>query len=503
MFQKIICRKTICLLLSSAPIGLFAAPANPVAVQAAPVAVQSGSSCDHCGKSLSQAFVSAAKRSRPAVVHIRVEMGKENEGEGYNPFGGDPSNPFEQFQDELFHRFFGMPPGAKGAPQQRQGPISSGSGFIVSPDGYIVTNYHVVKDAGRIVVEKFDDGEKSFDAELAGCDPHTDLAILKIPGDKLPYLDFADSDEIEVGQWSLAIGHPFKLRDSVTAGVVSATHRGDLQISKWEDFIQTDTPINAGNSGGPLLDLDGKVIGVNTAILSRSGGNLGVGFAVPSNIAKMVFEQIRQNGLVDRAFLGVQIQDLNEDLCMGFHLKKGTVGALITEVVDTSAAQAAGLEAGDVITDFNGETIKSAKQLYTKLGKLPSGTTCNITVLRGGKVKQLKLTLGSRTKEASIEGDIIHKLGILVEPITPETAHRFGAKSEDKGIVVTKIIPGSLAARAGWTIGSVIMVVNGQKINSIQDLKAVLEKAKPADRLIVLMNQHGRASFHSVPHPNA
>jgi serine protease Do len=462
------------------------------------------SSCPQCGKGLSQAFVTVAKSSRPAVVHIRVELNKDGSPDGYNPFGGDPSNPFEQFQDELFHRFFGIPPhGANPrAPQQKQA-VSSGSGFIVSSDGYIVTNYHVVKEAGVIIVEKFDDTEKSFEAELVGCDPNTDLAILKIPGEGLPYLDFADSDEIDVGQWSMAIGHPFKLRDSVTVGVVSATHRGDLQISKWEDFIQTDTPINAGNSGGPLIDLNGKVIGVNTAILSRTGGNIGVGFAIPSNIAKMVFEQIRQNGVVDRAFLGVQIQDLNEDLCTGFHLKKGTVGALVTEVVLASSAEQAGLEPGDVITEFNGEPIKSAKQLYTKLGKLPSGSICNITVLRSGKTKQIKLTLGSKAKESSTEGDIIYKLGIVVEPISPETAHRYGAKAEEKGIVVTKVLPGSLASRAGWTVGSIIMVVNGQKINSVQDLKAVLEKAKAQERLVFLMHHQGRASFHSVPHPNA
>ena len=317
----------------------------------------------------------------------------------------------------------------------------------------------------------------------------------------MPYLEFANSDDVEVGQWTMAIGHPFRLRDSVTAGVISATHRGDLQISKLEDFIQTDTSINPGNSGGPLLDLSGKVIGVNTAILSRSGGSIGVGFAVPSNIVSMVFDQIRSNGSVDRAFLGVQIQDLNEDLCLGFHLKKGTSGALIADVVSGSSAEKGGLLPGDVVTECNSQVIKSSKQLHNALGKLPSGSSCKFKILRDGKEKTIHVKLGSRMKEVSVEGDIIHKLGINVEEITPENAHKFKVKTDDKGLVVTKVLPGSIAAKAGWSEGGILMVVNGQKVSTIAELKKALENTSSKERLVVLMNIRGRASFYSVPHP--
>lgn len=455
--------------------------------------------CEYCGQSLSQAFINVAKKCRPAVVHIRVEAGS---GSVQN-FSNDSGNPFEQFQEELFNKFFGFPGGGSRGQPQNSYQVSSGSGFIVSPDGYIVTNYHVIKDGSKILVEKYDDGEKQFEAQLIGCDPNTDLAVLKITGEGLPCLEFSDSDQIEVGQWTMAIGHPFKLRDSVSAGVISATHRGDLQISQLEDFIQTDAAINPGHSGGPLVDLSGNVVGVNTAILSKTGGNIGVGFAVPSNIAKMVYLQIKQSGSVDRAFLGVQIQDLSEDLCTGFKLKKGTTGALIAEVVPDSAAAASGLQAGDVVIDFNGEVIKSSKQLYTALGKLPSGTKCDMTILRDGKQKKISLTLGSKAKEASTEGDIIHKLGIFVEQITPENAGKYGVKAEDKGVIVTKVLPGTMAALLGWTPGSVIMVVNGQKVSTVSELKKSLESANPKDRIVILMHNHGRATFHSIPHPNA
>lgn len=453
--------------------------------------------CDKCAMSLSQAFITVARECRPAVVHIHSEVGPNFQGG--SAFQMDSLSPFEEFQEELFNRFFGTPGGSRGAPRPQQ--ASDGSGFIVSSDGYIVTNHHVVKDATRITVEKFDEVNREYTAKLVGCDPKTDIAVLKIEATNLPYLEFADSDEIEAGQWTMAIGHPFRLRDSVTAGVISATHRGDLQISQLEDFIQTDTSINPGNSGGPLLDLSGRVIGVNTAILSKTGGSIGVGFAVPSNIVSMVFEQIRQKGAVDRAFLGVQIQDLNDDLCVGFKLKKGTTGALIAEVVDDSAAQKAGLKAGDIVTQFNGAQIKSSKQLYTTLGKLSSGSICKMVVLREGKEVKLEILLGSRETETSQAGDIIHKLGITVEQITPENAHKYGVKTDEQGLVITKVMPQSVAAMIGWAPGSIIMVVNGEKISNVKDLKRVLDAANPKDRVVFLMHQKGRASFYSVPHP--
>jgi serine protease Do len=458
--------------------------------------------CSHCGQSLSEAFVSVAKKGRPAVVHINAEIAP-GRGRSMGGFEMEPSNPFEEFQDELFQRFFGVPNSGSRGRSQQPSQISTGSGFIVSSDGYIVTNHHLIKDATRITVEKFDESDSKFEAELVGCDPKTDLALLKINATGLTFLEFGDSDEIQVGQWAMAIGHPFRLRDTVTVGVISATHRGDLQISQWEDFIQTDTSINPGNSGGPLLDLNGKVIGVNTAILSRTGGSIGVGFAVPSNIVKMVFEQIRQKGSVDRAYLGVQIQDLNDDLCEGFSLKKGTSGALIAEVSPESAAEKAGLKSGDIVVEFNGSPVKNVKQLYTNIGKYTSGTLCHLVVLREGKPIKISLTLGSKTPDISEEGDIIYKLGIMVEQITQENAHKYGVKSDEKGLVITKVLPQTIASMLGWSPGTVIMVVNGKKVSNIKDLREVLEKADPSKKVVFLMNQNGRAVFQSFSHPNA
>ena len=456
--------------------------------------------CPECGNSLSNAFIQVASKGRPAVVHIRGEMGGQV-AKPYEEYSQAPSSPYEQFQDELFQRFFGSPggdrPGAKRGPQGQ----SHGSGFIVSSDGYIVTNFHVVKDATRVVVEKYGEVEQEFEATVVGCDPKTDLAILKIDAVDLPFTKFADSDNLQVGQWTIAIGHPFKLRDTVTAGVISAMHRGDLQISQLEDFIQTDTAINPGSSGGPLFNLDGEVIGVNTAILSRSGGNIGVGFAVPSNVAKMVFEQIKINGAVDRGFLGVQIQDLSEDLAAGFKMKKGSTGALIAEVVPGSCAEVSGLQSGDVVIEFEGKEIKGAKQLYQSIGKIPAGTICKMKVIRSGKSKMISITLGSKEVEEVQEGDIVHRLGLLVEQITPENAHKFNAKSDDKGVVITRVLPGSIASIMGWTQGSVILVINGEKVSSVGDVKRIIEKANPKDRLVFLMNFNGKASFYSVPHP--
>ncbi len=456
--------------------------------------------CPECGKSLSNAFVQVAKNGRPSVVHIRGEMGGQSAG-NYQEYAA-PSNPFEQFQDELFQRFFGAPGADKrSGPRPPQGQ-SHGSGFIVSSDGYIVTNHHVVKDATRIVVEKYDEVEKEFEAVLVGCDPKTDLAVLKIEATDLPFATFGDSDNLEAGQWTIAIGHPFKLRDTVTAGVISAMHRGDLKISQLEDFIQTDTAINPGSSGGPLFNLDGKVIGVNTAILSRSGGNIGVGFAVPSNVAKMVFEQIKDKGAVDRGFLGVQIQDLSEDLVAGFKLKKGTTGALIAEVVPGSCAEIAGLEAGDVVIEFNGADIKGAKQLYNSIGRIAAGDQCKMKVLRNGKAKMIAIVLGSKSIEIVQEGDVVHRLGVIIEQLTPETAHKYNAKTDEKGVVITRVIPGSVAAMMGWSEGAIILVVNGENVQSVGDVKRIIEKSSVKDRIVFLMHYNGRASFHSVPHPN-
>lgn len=252
--------------------------------------------CAHCGKGLSSAFVDVVKKSGPAVVYIETKYSSDKKVASE---ADNQSDPFRQFQDELFDKFFGR----SQVPNRREKPPATGSGFIVSDDGYIVTNYHVIEGAAEILVEIYEnDGEKEYKAELIGCDPKTDIAVIKIEEKNLPYLKFADSDLIEQGQCIVAIGHPLRLRDSVTTGVISAKHRMNLANNQIEDYIQTDASLNPGSSGGPLLDLNGEVIAVNTAIIPPSHRNMGVGFSVPSNIAKMIYEHVKETGTVNRGF---------------------------------------------------------------------------------------------------------------------------------------------------------------------------------------------------------
>lgn len=450
------------------------------------------SSCAHCGNGLSNAFVNVVKQSREAVVYIETKYSR--------PSGRERAiDPYEQFQGDLLEKFFG----GSGRPERRRkAPHGSGTGFIVSSDGYIVTNHHVIKDATEIIVEKYgDDGEKEYKATLVGCDPRTDIAVIKIEEKELPYLEFANSDEIEQGQWIVAIGHPLRLRDSVTAGVVSAKHRMNLQISQLEDFVQTDASLNPGSSGSPLLNLRGEVIAVNTAIIPPSSQNMGVGFSVPSNIAKMVYEHVKITGTVNRGFLGVSLQDLNEDLIEGFGYKKGTKGSLITSVAKDSAGEIAGLCPGDLVVSFNGNNIKNSSTFQMAVGKLPAGEACNLTVLRNNKQVKLKVTLGSSMPEKSEEGDIIHKLGVIVEEITESSAQKYHLKSGENGVVIKEIVEGSLAHRSGWKAGSVIMVVNGDKINNVEDLSKALKKTESGKKLVALLNHKGAALFTSITTP--
>lgn len=453
--------------------------------------------CEHCGRGLSSAFVDVVKKCRPSIVYIETKYNPQTR----NPFSYGPKgdhDPYRQFQDDLLEKFFGVPRG--GQPQER--PLGSGTGFIVSEDGYIVTNHHVIKDATEIIVEMYEGSvEKEYKAVLVGCDPKTDIAVIKIEGEKLPYLEFADSNLLEQGQWVVAFGHPLRLRDSVTAGVISAKHRMNLEITQLEDFIQTDASLNPGSSGSPLLDLNGNVVAVNTAIIPPSGKNMGVGFSVPSNIAQMVFEHVKTTGTVNRGFLGVTLQDLTEDLIEGFGLKKGTKGALISSVSKDSAAAAAGIEAGDLIVAFNGSAIKSAKNFMTEVGKLPAGEKCKIKLIRNGKTEHLNVELGSQMPEASEKGDVIHKLGVMVEEIAPGNEQKYHLKSGETGVVITEIVPGSLAHRSGWKEGSVIMVVNGDKIKTVSDLSKALEKSEQGKKFVALLNYKGHSLFTSITTP--
>jgi serine protease Do len=453
-------------------------------------------SCNHCGNSLSSANINVVKKCRGAVVYIETKYTKES-----NHFSFNKDNQgYFGFDEDLLEKFFGFQEGGK-APEKEQ-PKGSGSGFIVSQDGYIITNHHVVKDADQIMVEIYQGEEgKEYKAELVGSDVKTDIAVLKIEEKNLPYLEFADSNELEPGQFVIAIGHPLRLKDTVTAGVISAKNRMNLQITHLEDFVQSDVSLSPGSSGSPLLDLTGKVVAVNTAIIPPSHKNMGVGFSVPSNIALMVFEHIKEKGIVNRGFLGVNIQDLTEDLIEGFGLKKGTKGALISNVTEGSAGEIAGLKQGDLVISFNNEMIKNANAFANHVGKLPAGKKCEIIVLRDGKKLTLNAELGSFIPEIASSGNIIHKIGVTVEEITENNTLKYKMKSGESAVVIKEVIPGSLAYKSGWKEGSIIMVINGEKIKRVEDLVKALEKSNKGKKLVALLNHNGNTLFTSITTP--
>ena len=455
--------------------------------------------CDGCKnpvKCLSNIFVDTVKNSRQSVVYIETKYGKQKLSKESTQQRNNYDQ-FDQFQDDLLQRFFGQPRGY--GEEQRGRQIGSGTGFIVSDDGFIVTNHHLIKDATEIVVEMYaDSGDKQYSAELVGCDPRTDIAILKIEGKGLPYLIFSDSDKIEQGQMIVAIGHPLRLRDSVTVGVISAKHRKNLEIADIGDFIQIDAGLSSGNSGGPLLNIDGEVVGVNTAIIPPSSRNMGVGFSVPSNIAKMVYEHVKATGTVNRGYLGVSVQDLTADLIEGFGLKKNTKGALVSDVAKNSSGLKAGLKSGDIVIEFDSMPIKSVKNFQIEVGKLPAGKKCQIKIFRDGKQMMLTAELGSHMPQASISGDIIHKLGVIVEEIAEGNGQKHHLKTGETGVVIKEVVEGSIAHRSGWKEGSVIRTLNGMKISSVKDLEKALESSSKKKKIVALLSHNGSVLFSSL-----
>jgi len=444
-------------------------------------------------KSLSSAFTSVAKQATPAVVFIKAE-GHRGNGQDYYGRGGSQQNPYDSYHEEFFNRFFGAPPKY----QQPQPQHSQGSGFLISPDGYIMTNYHVVKDAGKLSVVLQDGYNYETEATLVGGDPHTDLAILKIAGDNHPYLKFADSEDVEVGEWCIAIGSPFQLEATVTVGVVSAKGRQNLQITELEDFIQTDAAINPGNSGGPLLNLDGEVIGINTAIVSRSGGYMGIGFAIPSNIANNIRSQIVENGKINPGFMGVQLQPIDKNLAESFKLKKPD-GAIVSEVVADSPAEKAGIKQGDIIIGLNGNPVKSVAGLRREIMLMQPGQVAKLRINRDGKVMTLKVTLGTHPRTASIDSsEAAQKLGLEVEALTPEKAGQLGLATSTEGVLISGIRSGSIAQMAGIRPGSVIIAVNHSKVTDLDSFREALSQETDNGRTLLLVNYKGQHRFYSL-----
>ena len=457
---------TLLILLFISPISVFAQDSDSIAIL----------------RRMGKAFASIAEKTSPAVVSLTTErtVTREYPSMREGPFSEPFSDPFEFF----FRR----------SPRQRQQPrryreprTAQGSGFIISADGYILTNNHMVEEADKVTIE-LTDGRK-FTAEIIGADSDSDVAVVKIDADDLPYLELADSDALEVGEWVLAIGNPLGLSHTVTAGIVSAKGRSGFGLADFENFIQTDAAINFGNSGGPLINLDGKVVGINTAI-AGSTGNIGIGFAIPINMAKHAYEQLVKGGTVERGYLGISMGFLTDETAPFFGLKKNAKGVLISEVMEDSAADKAGLRHNDVIIEFNGEPIESREAFRNQIAMLKPGTRINLVVWRDKKRKAIAVKLGKRPSTEEITGNLspetINKLGFSVEDLTSEIAERYGYKGQS-GVVVKEVESGSQAQQKGIAPGALIKEVNQQRIRNTREFNEEIKKARKEGAALLLV----------------
>ncbi|MFQ6034678.1 MAG: Do family serine endopeptidase [Sedimentisphaerales bacterium] len=440
---------------------------------------------------MGNAFASIAEKASPAVVGIEVE--KTVTLQDYPTLRDWPfAEPFSPFDDDFFNKFFyfRFPQRRYEKPKSRQ--VARGSGFIISSDGYILTNNHLVGEAERVTVKLADDRE--FTAEIIGTDRESDVAVIKIDADNLHTLELGDSDALEVGEWVIAIGNPFGLSHTVTAGIVSAKGRSNIGVAEFEDFIQTDAAINFGNSGGPLLNLDGKVVGINTAIIGP-GGNIGIGLAIPINMAKAIRKQLVETGKVVRGFLGVSIRDLDPVVAESLGLED-TKGVAIGEVTEGSAAEKAGIEPYDVVVEFNGKKVENANEFRNRVAMLKPGTKVEIVVLRDGKRKKLTARLGKRPAGGGVTGEpteAVEKLGLTVQTLTDELARRLGYE-ELSGVLVTRVESGSEAARKRIKAGMLIMEVNRKPVKNAEEFYDAIEKGAKKGTYLFLIND-GRYTF--------
>ena len=426
-------------------------------------------------RKVSEAFSEIAKKAIPAVVFIKTEKKVKIETSPFDFFSEDP------FFKHFFGPFFPFPRQPKEYKQR-----GLGSGFIISHNGYILTNNHVISGADRITVRLHDGRE--FKAKIIGTDPNTDIALLKIDADDLPVLPLGDSDKLQVGEIVMAIGNPFGLSYTLTVGVVSAKGRSNVGITDYESFIQTDAAINPGNSGGPLINIKGEAVGVNTAIFTKSGGYMGIGFAIPINMVKSIEKQLIEKGEVTRGYLGVVIQNMTPELRESFGLKKNE-GVLISDVIEGSPAQKAGLKRGDVVIEFNGKKVTDVSQFRNMVALTPPGTKVRIVVIRNGKRKELKVVLGNLKKATlalSSRTEILKKLGFSVQNLTRELAEQFGYTGE-KGVLISQVAPGSPASRAGLEPGMLIMEVNRIPVKNIKEFFKALKKSKKTGKVLLLV----------------
>lgn len=435
---------------------------------------------------LSKDFITIAKEVTPAIVTI-YSTKNVKEGARYHEFLDDP----------LFRKFFGNPhtPNSPNFPQdepdenyKQQG---LGSGVIIDKNGTILTNNHVVEGADDINVILYD--KRKFKARIIGRDPKTDVALIKLEKSKdLPIAVLGDSSRIEVGEWVLAIGNPMGLSSTVTSGIISAKGRADVGVADFEDFIQTDAAINPGNSGGALVNLQGEVIGINTAIASRTGGYMGIGFAIPSNMAKKIMNDLITKGKVIRGFLGIQIQNMNESLAKGLKLEDSNKGIFVGEVVPRSPADKAGLQPYDVILELNGKPVLDVNTFRNEIASTDPGQTARLAIMRDGKKLNIDIKLAvlenpktADNNDDNTPQDVDTKLGLEVQPLTPEIISQLAINKNVKGVIISNVDGNGNASDAGIIRGDIIQEMNRQKITSIEDFNRVSKNIKPGDAVIL------------------
>jgi serine protease Do len=435
----------------------------------------------------SRAFSDIARAVSPAVVNISTTKVVRRDAP---PFSDDPFfdffNPFKDFK---------MP--------RKWREQSLGSGVIVSPDGIIVTNNHVIEQADEIRVTLYD--KRSFNARIIGADPKTDVAVVKIDAKDLPTIRWGDSDKLQVGEFVLAIGNPFGLSHTVTMGIISAVGRANVGIADYEDFIQTDAAINPGNSGGPLVNVRGELIGINTAIFSKSGGYQGIGFAVPSNMARLVIDQLEQRGRVTRGWLGVTIQELTPDLAAKFGLGSSN-GALVGDVAKASPAETAGIRRGDIILEFNGRNVSDVGGLRNMVAQSKVGAEVPVKILRGGKAYSVSVIIAELPKDAAETapgnppedqggGSLT---GLSVMDLTKEISRQLGLSRDEKGVVIVRVEPGSAAEDAGLRKGDVIQEINRKKIERIDQYNKSAAGIRQGDTVLLFIDRGGKKFYVTV-----
>ncbi len=440
-------------------------------------------------KALSDTFAAVAKKVMPAVVSIKVEK-MVSPGEA----GEGTTDPGELFMEEFLKKFFGDRfPQMQNPRKEKQ--VGQGSGFIISEDGYILTNNHVVGEVDNIRVE-LSDGRVFDRAQLIGTDPESEVALIQIDATDLPVLKMGDSSKSRIGDWVMAIGNPFGLTQTLTVGIVSAIGRSNVHITEYEDFIQTDAAINPGNSGGPLINLDGEVIGINTAIYSQSGGYMGIGFAIPINMARSIEKQLKETGQVIRGYLGVTVQELTAELASALGVNRSS-GALISGITDDSPAGTGGLRIGDVVIKVNGKEIENSTLLRNLIAILQPGSQAVLTVIRDNREKQVRLTVKERPSpqpEAPAETPEKSAMGLQVQAVTGQIASQLDSK-EGEGVVITGVQEGSAAEDQGLGVGDIVLQADRKTVNTPEQFDQAVNEAATAGRILLLIKRDGLTHF--------